>query len=97
MSLKGMGPCVAVEGPTTATVFEAYIEKALVPSLRCGQIVVVDNLSAHKSERARTLLEERGSQLLYLPPYSPDLNPIEQASRRSKEHYEKQGPEPAKA
>jgi DDE superfamily endonuclease len=72
MSLKGMGPCVAVEGPTTATVFEAYIEKALVPSLRGGQIVVVDNLSAHKSERARALLEERGSQLLYLPPYSPD-------------------------
>lgn len=65
MSLKGMGPCVAVEGPTTATVFEAYIEKALVPSsLRCGQIVVVENLSAHKSERARALLEERGSQLL---------------------------------
>lgn len=76
MSLKGMGPCVAVEGPTTATVFEAYIEKALVPSLRCGQIVVVDNLSAHKSERARELIKQRGCQLLYLPPYSPDFNPI---------------------
>jgi hypothetical protein len=62
MSLKGMGPpCVAVEGPTTATVFEAYIEKALVPSLRCGQIVVVDNLSAHKSERARALCSKKGA------------------------------------
>ena len=91
MSLKGMGPCVAVEGPTTATVFEAYIEKALVPSPRCGQIVVVDNLSAHKSERARALLEERGSQLLYLPPYSPDLNPIEQAFSKIKGALRKAG------
>jgi transposase len=91
MSLKGMGPCVAVEGPTTATVFEAYIEKALVPSLRCGQIVVVDNLSAHKSERVRALLEERGSQLLYLPPYSPDLNPIEQAFSKIKGALRKAG------
>jgi len=91
MSLKGMGPCVAVEGPTTATVFEAYIEKALVPILRCGQIVVVDNLSAHKSERARVLLEERGSQLLYLPPYSPDLNPIEQAFSKIKGALRKAG------
>ena len=91
MSLKGMGPCVAVEGPTTATVFEAYIEKALVPSLRCGQIVVVDNLSAHKSERARALLEERGSQLLYLPPYSPDLNPIEEAFSKIKGALRKAG------
>jgi transposase len=91
MSLKGMGPCVAVEGPTTATVFEAYIEKALVPSLRGGQIVVVDNLSAHKSERARALLEERGSQLLYLPPYSPDLNPIEQAFSKIKGALRKAG------
>jgi hypothetical protein len=60
MSLKGMGPCVAVEGPTTAAVFEAYIEKALVPILRCGQIVVVDNLSAHKSERPG-LCSKRGA------------------------------------
>src|SRR5215210_3623094 len=91
MSLKGMGPCVAVEGPTTATVFEAYIEKALVPSLRCGQIVVVDNLSAHKSERARELIKQRGCQLLYLPPYSPDLNPIEQAFSKIKGALRKAG------
>ena len=84
MSLEGMGPCLAVEGPTTTTVFEAYLEKALAPGLRPGQIVVVDNLSAHKSERARKLIEGRGCQLLFLPPYSPDFNPIEEAFSKIK-------------
>jgi len=80
MSLEGMGPCLAVEGTTTATVFEAYVEQVLAPTLRRGQIVVVvDNLGAHKGERVRELIEERGCQLLYLPPYSPDLNPIEES------------------
>jgi transposase len=84
MSLEGMGPCLAVEGTTTATVFEAYVEQVLVPTLRCGQIIVVDNLSAHKSGRARELIEERGCELLYLPPYSPDFNPIEEAFSKIK-------------
>ncbi|CAA9404618.1 MAG: hypothetical protein AVDCRST_MAG78-37 [uncultured Rubrobacteraceae bacterium] len=84
MSLEGMEPCLAVEGATTAKVFEAYVEQALAPSLRCGQIVVVDNLGAHKSERARELIEKRGCQLLYLPPYSPDFNPIEEAFSKIK-------------
>jgi transposase len=84
MSLEGMGPCLAVEGATTATVFEAYVEKVLAPSLRRGQIVVLDNLSAHKSERARKLIEGRGCQLLFLPPYSPDFNPIEEAFSKIK-------------
>jgi transposase len=84
MSLRGMGPCLAVEGPTTATVFEAYVERVLAPTLRRGQIVVVDNLGAHKSERVRKLLEGRGCQLLFLPPYSPDLNPIEEAFSKIK-------------
>ena len=53
MSLEGMGPCLAVQGATTVTVFEAYVEKALAPNLRCGQIVVVDNLCAHKGARVR--------------------------------------------
>ncbi len=53
MTLVGMGPCLAVEGATTAAVFEAYIQKVLVPSLRCGHVVVMDNLSAHKGERIR--------------------------------------------
>jgi transposase len=84
MTLQGMGPCLAVEGATTATVFEAYIEKGLAPSLTSGQIVVVDNLGAHKSERVRELIEGRGCQLLFLPPYSPDYNPIEEAFSKIK-------------
>ena len=84
MSLEGMGPCLAVEGATTATVFEAYVEKVLAPSLKRGQIVVLDNLGAHKSERARKLIEGRGCQLLFLPPYSPDFNPIEEAFSKIK-------------
>ncbi len=79
MSLEGMGPCLVMEGATTAMVFEAYAEQVLTPSLRRGQIVVLDNLSAHKSERARKLIEERGCRLLFLPPYSPDFNPVEEA------------------
>src|SRR5215210_1018855 len=85
MSLEGMGPCLAVQGTTTATVFEAYVEQVLAPNLRGGQIVVLDNLSAHKSERARELIEGQGCQLLYLPAYSPDFNPIEEAFSKVKE------------
>ena len=84
MSSEGMGPCLAVEGATTTTIFEAYVEKVLAPSLRRGQIVVLDNLGAHKSERARKLIEGRGCQLLFLPPYSPDFNPIEEAFSKIK-------------
>jgi DDE superfamily endonuclease len=79
MSAEGMGPCLAVEGSTTREVFEAYLERVLLPSLRPGQVVVMDNLSSHKGSRARELIEERGCKLMYLPPYSPDLNPIEEA------------------
>ena len=79
ITLSGMGPSLAVEGATTRAVFEAYVEKALAPNLRSGQVVVMDNLSAHKGERVRELIEERGCELVYLPPYSPDFNPIEQA------------------
>ena len=84
MSLEGMGPALAVEGATTATVFEAYVEEVLAPGLRAGQIVVMDNLSAHKGERIRDLVEARGCQLLYLPSYSPDLSPIEEAFSKIK-------------
>ena len=84
MSLEGMGPCLAVEGATSATVFESYVEQLLAPTLRRGQIIVVDNLSAHKGERVRELIEARGCELLYLPPYSPDFNPIEKAFSKIK-------------
>jgi transposase len=83
MSLEGMGPSMAIEGSTTKQVFEAYIEHFLAPTLREGQ-VVMDNFSAHKGERVRKLIEDRGCQLLFLPPYSPDLNPIEEAFSKVK-------------
>lgn len=77
MSVSGMGPTLAVEGATTARVFETYVEMVLAPSLQPGQIVVMDNLGAHRPKRIRELIEGRGCELLYLPAYSPDLNPIE--------------------
>jgi transposase len=84
MTAEGMGPCVAVEGTTTSAVFEAYMEQVLMPTLRPGQAVVLDNLTAHKGERVRELVEGRDCELLYLPPYSPDLNPIEEAFSKIK-------------
>jgi transposase len=84
MGVEGMGPSLAVEGPTTARVFETYVERVLAPTLRRGQVVVMDNLSAHKGERVRELIERRGCQLLYLPSYSPDFNPIEEAFSKIK-------------
>ena len=84
MSLEGMGPSLAVEGATTKAVFEAYVERVLAPSLSPGEIVVMDNLSSHKGSRIRELIEGRGCELIYLPPYSPDLNPIEEAFAKIK-------------
>ena len=84
MSLCGMGPSLAVDGPIDREVFEAYVEGVLAPTLRVGQVVVMDNLSAHKGERVRKLIEHRGCELLYLPPYSPDLNPIEESFSKVK-------------
>ena len=65
-------------------VFEAYVEKELVPSLRTGQVVVMDNLGAHRPKRIRELIEGKGCELLYLPSYSPDYNPIEEAFAKIK-------------
>ena len=84
MTREGMGPSLTVEGATTRGVFEAYVEQVLGPALLEGQVVVMDNLSAHKGPRVRRLIEERGCELLYLPPYSPDLNPIEEAFSKIK-------------
>ena len=84
MTTGGMGPSLAVEGATTARVFETYVEKVLVPSLRAGQIVVMDNLSAHRPRRIRELIEQQDCELLYLPAYSPDYNPIEEAFSKIK-------------
>ncbi len=84
MTARGMGPCVAVEGATTGAVFEAYVERVLAPALRPGQVVVLDNLNAHKGERVRELVEARGCELLFLPAYSPDFSPIEEAFSKVK-------------
>jgi transposase len=88
MSSEGMGPTLAVEGTTNKAVFEAYVERALAPSLKAGQVVVMDNLSAHKGEEVREIVEGRGCALLFLPPYSPDYspdyNPMEEAFSKIK-------------
>src|SRR5215212_4045322 len=84
MSAGGMGPSLAVEGTTISVVFEAYMERVLAPTLRRGQVVVMDNLSAHKGEGIKEMIEQRGCQLVYLPAYSPDFNPIEEAFSKIK-------------
>ncbi len=84
MGVEGMGPCLAVVGSATKAVFESYVERVLAPSLSPGRVVVMDNLAAHKGERVRELVEARGCELLFLPPYSPDLNPIEEAFSKVK-------------
>ena len=89
MTLEGMGSALTVEGATTSAVFETYVEQVLAPTLRRGQVVVLDNLSAHKGERVRELIEGRGCELLYLPSYSPDFNPIEEAFAKIKDFLRK--------
>jgi transposase len=86
MGLSGMGPCFAIEGGTTKAVFETYyVERVLAPSLSPGQhVLVLDNLGAHKGERVRELVEKRGCELVFLPPYSPDFSPIEEAFSKAK-------------
>lgn len=85
MSLRGVIAAMTVESPTDGNVFLAYVEQVLCPRLQAGQIVIMDNLPAHKVEGVRTLIEATGAELLYLPPYSPDFNPIEQAWSKIKQ------------
>jgi transposase len=89
MTTEGMGPSLTVEGSTTARVFETYVEKVLLPSLKEGQIVVMDNLSAHRPKRIKELIEQQGCELLYLLAYSPDYNPIEEAFSKIKNFLRK--------
>ena len=85
LSVQGLGESLVVDGPVDGRVFTSFVERVLVPSLRPGQIVVLDNLSLHKSARARQLIEDAGCQLVFLPSYSPDFNPIELAFAKSKQ------------
>jgi transposase len=84
ITAEGLGQSLAVEGSTTREVFETYLEGVLAPSLSPGQVVVMDNLSSHKGGKVREIVEGCGCELLYLPPYSPDFNPIEQAFSKIK-------------
>jgi hypothetical protein len=73
MTLEGMGTSLAVEGATNREIFETYVQRVLAPTLPKGQVLVMDNLSAHKGDRVKELIEERGCELLYLPPYASGL------------------------
>ena len=84
LSLRGMIAPFVLSGPINRDAFEAYVERVLVPELRPGDVVVMDNLSSHKGPRVRTLIEASGARLLFLPPYSPDFNPIENAFAKLK-------------
>jgi transposase len=78
LSYTGLEAVMTIEGATDAEVFRAYVGEVLCPTLRKGDIVIADNLSAHKAAGVQEIIAATGAQLLYLPPYSPDLNPIEQ-------------------
>jgi len=75
--LDGQTACLVIEGATDSEVFREYVRQVLGPTLRPGDIVICDNLGAHRDAEAQKLIEARGAQLRFLPPYSPDLNPIE--------------------
>lgn len=78
-----------IDGPINRAGFESYVETQLAPTLNKGDVVIMDNLSSHKSERADRFIRDRGAWILFLPPYSPDLNPIEKAFAKLKAHLRK--------
>jgi transposase len=84
LSLQGLGESLILDGSANAEVFEIYVEQILAPSLQPGQMVIMDNLSIHKGNKVRQLIEAQGCQLLFLPAYSPDLSPIEEAFSKVK-------------
>lgn len=83
--LDGSTACMTIDGATTTEIFRAYVRHVLVPTLRPGDIVVMDNLSPHKSAETLALIENAGATVMFLPPYSPDLNPIEKMWSKIKE------------
>jgi transposase len=84
LRLDGIAAPFVLDGPINRTAFETYVERVLVPELKPGDIVIMDNLSSHKGPRVRALIETAGASLRYLPPYSPDFNPIENAFAKLK-------------
>ncbi|MGH3086447.1 MAG: IS630 family transposase [Rubrobacteraceae bacterium] len=91
MSLSGMGPSMVVEGGADGAVFEAYLQRMLAPTLREGDVAVMDNLRVRKSERVKELIGRAGAEVLHPPPYSPDFNPIEEAFSKIKNLLRKAG------
>jgi transposase len=85
LTLRGFIAPFVIDGPINRLAFETYVAKVLVPELRPGDIVVMDNLPGHKGPRVQQLIEAAGAHLRYLPPYSPDFNPIENAFAKLKE------------
>jgi len=85
MSLNGMVAAMTIEEATDGDIFLAFVQQVLCPALKPGDVVVMDNLSSHKAAAVRTSIEKAGAELLYLPPYSPDMNPIEKAWAKLKE------------
>lgn len=84
LTTRGLIAPWVLDGPINREAFEVYVAEVLVPELRPGDIVAMDNLSSHKGPKVRAMIEAAGAQLLYLPPYSPDLNPIEMAFAKLK-------------
>jgi transposase len=84
LRLGGLAAPMLLDGPMDGVCFRAYVEQVLVPELRPGDVVVMDNLPAHKVGGVRHAIEAAGASLLYLPPYSPDFNPIEMAFAKIK-------------
>jgi transposase len=84
LRLSGMVAPMVLDGPINGCAFQAYVDQVLVPELRKGDIVVMDNLGSHKGAGVRAAIEATGAKLLYLPPYSPDFNPIENAFSKLK-------------
>jgi transposase len=87
----GMGESMSIEGATDSEAFEAYVEHFLTPSLCEGQVVVLDRLGAHRTEKVKQLIEGRGADLVFLPSYSPEMNPIEEAFSKIKQLVRKAG------
>jgi transposase len=81
---SGMVAPFVIDGPVNREVFELYVEKIFIPELKPGDIVVMDNLSSHKGSAVRAMIQAAGAKLIYLPPYSPDFNPIEKALAKLK-------------
>ena len=84
ITLSGMGPSMSIQGSSDTESFSLYMREILAPSLKSGQIVVMDNLSVHKAGWVRELIEQKGCRLWLLPSYSPDMNPIEEAFSKVK-------------